>query len=322
MPSLRICWPPARKCASLRKCWDNYDSPNLQLPSQWKTVMADLGPCLICEVPETTQAETGFLQHHDRFFTALCASIVLCRSKLWIKASQLFDCCLETYTHLVLIRMSLWSNKKTELCCDTVHSIHDCSPHFWYFQVNNFEQPLYSDLLKLNWIGWSHEARRLCFHTLLLLQDKALQSLQCFHLRSIFGPSWVHRHRVPVSEHLTSYLVSSMSAKSLATWLDKKLQELQWMTIESVITKQNVIGSTWFNQKTSKNHSATSFTQSLLDSPETLIHGLVDERLHRLGSLGSLRTRWSRWWLRNFHWSLGWWGVPKSWSYPNSWMVS
>ena len=224
MPSLSegFCWPPARKCASLRKCWDNYNSPNLQLHRNERLSWLTSGPVSAVKYQRaTTQAETGFLQHHDRFFTALCASIVLCRSKLRIKASQLFDYCLEwTYNHLVFIRMSLWSDEKNRTLLWHGLFYSDCSPHFWYFKVNIGKQ-LSKQPLCSNFLGWSHEARFVgasastdfCFsRTRLFNRSKVLTF---GHLWSIVGP--VHRHMVPVSEHLTSYLVSSMSAKSLAT---------------------------------------------------------------------------------------------------------
>ena len=214
--------------------------------SIWKTVMADIGPCLICEVPESYSGWNRFSSTSRwLLYSALRLHSPLPLRLLQIKASQFFDAWnghTTSYNHLVFIRMSLWSDEKNRTWL--WHGLF-MSILFWLqstlliLQSKLKGKQLSKQPLCSNFLGWSHEAiwgheaQRLCFHRLLLLEDEALQSLQGFDLWSIFGPSFVHRwsivgpvHRHMVqsigtwsetSEHLTSYLVSSMSAKSLAT---------------------------------------------------------------------------------------------------------
>ena len=120
----------------------------------------------------------------------------------------------------------------------------------------------------------------------------------------IFGPSLVHRWSSPsahgprlwASDIILGLVHVSQVAGNLRAI---RLAGCVAACYNKWITKQNVIVST----KKKISHKFHTISHRVTSN---FIDGLVDWRLH---CLGSLRTGRSRWRLRNFHWSLG--CVPK-----------
>ena len=127
---------------------------------------------------------------------------------------------------------------------------------------------------------WGPVCRRLCFHRLLLLEDEALQSLQGFDLWSSLVHRWsspsAHGPRLWASDIILGLVHVSQVAGNLRAI---RLAGCVAACYNKWITKQNVIVST-------KKKSATSFTQSPIESQATLSMALWIGGCTVLGVLG------------------------------------